>query len=189
MIHNDIGAADGEFDIFMNVTTADVQRVAKTYFTPNNRVVLHILPKERRLAMTTPLGSSRTLEVGLGVRELGVGSCALRCRRRQRADTPTGRRSRPPRPLPPQEFKFPPYEIRTLANGMQVMAILHHEQPAVTMRLLTRAGAAQDPTASAASPSSSRTCWIRARPRGARSRSPSRSTSSAARSAPGPAPT
>ena len=25
------------------------------------------------------------------------------------------------------------------------MAILHHEQPAVTMRLLTRAGAAQDP--------------------------------------------
>ena len=28
---------------------------------------------------------------------------------------------------------------------MQVMVILHHEQPAVTMRLLTRAGAAQDP--------------------------------------------
>jgi zinc protease len=50
-----------------------------------------------------------------------------------------------PRPLPPKEFKFPPYEIRTLANGLQVMAILHHEQPAVTMRLLTRAGAAQDP--------------------------------------------
>ena len=45
VIHNDIGAADGEFDIFMNVSTADVQRVAKTYFTPNNRVVLHVLPK------------------------------------------------------------------------------------------------------------------------------------------------
>jgi zinc protease len=45
VIHNDIGAADGEFDIFMNVTTADVLRVAKTYFTPNNRIVLHILPK------------------------------------------------------------------------------------------------------------------------------------------------
>ena len=50
-----------------------------------------------------------------------------------------------PRPLAPKEFTFPPYEIRTLSNGMQVMAILHHEQPAVTMRLLTRAGAAQDP--------------------------------------------
>jgi zinc protease len=45
VIHNDIGAADGEFDIFMNVTTADVQRVARTYFTPENRVVIHILPK------------------------------------------------------------------------------------------------------------------------------------------------
>jgi predicted Zn-dependent peptidase len=45
VIHNDIAAADGEFDIFMNVTQADVLRVAKTYFTPNNRVVLHVLPK------------------------------------------------------------------------------------------------------------------------------------------------
>jgi len=45
VIHNDITTADGEFDIFMNVTRADVQRVAKTYFTPTNRVVLHILSK------------------------------------------------------------------------------------------------------------------------------------------------
>jgi zinc protease len=50
-----------------------------------------------------------------------------------------------PRPLPAREFKFPPYETRTLANGMQVVVVLHHEQPAVTMRLLIRAGAAQDP--------------------------------------------
>lgn len=50
-----------------------------------------------------------------------------------------------PRPLPAREFKFPPYEIRTLANGMQVVVVLHHEQPSVTMRLLIRAGAAQDP--------------------------------------------
>jgi zinc protease len=45
VIHNDITTADGEFDIFMGITRADVQRVAKTYFTPVNRVVLHILPK------------------------------------------------------------------------------------------------------------------------------------------------
>jgi zinc protease len=52
----------------------------------------------------------------------------------------------PPRPLSPRDVSFPPYEVRTLANGMQVMTVLHHEQPAVTMRLLVRAGAAQDPT-------------------------------------------
>ena len=45
VIHNDITTADGEFDIFMNVSRADVQRVARTYFTQANRVVLHVLPK------------------------------------------------------------------------------------------------------------------------------------------------
>ena len=43
--HGDIGTADGEFDIFMNATAADVQRVARTYFTPQNRTVLTILPR------------------------------------------------------------------------------------------------------------------------------------------------
>jgi len=45
VIHNDIATADGEFDIFMNISAADVQRVAKTYFTESNRLVLHIVPK------------------------------------------------------------------------------------------------------------------------------------------------
>ena len=45
VIHNDIKTADGEFDIFMNITQADVQRVARKYFTPENRLVMTILPK------------------------------------------------------------------------------------------------------------------------------------------------
>jgi zinc protease len=48
VIHNDIKTADAEFDIFQNLTTADVQRVAKTYFTPENRVALTIMPKGTR---------------------------------------------------------------------------------------------------------------------------------------------
>ncbi len=45
VIHKgDITTADGEFDIFMNLTAADLQRVAKTYFTPERRIVLTILP-------------------------------------------------------------------------------------------------------------------------------------------------
>ncbi len=44
VIHNDIKTADGEFDIFQNITLADVQRVARTFFTPENRIVLTILP-------------------------------------------------------------------------------------------------------------------------------------------------
>ena len=33
VIHHDIKTADGEFDIFQSMTAADVQRVARTYFT------------------------------------------------------------------------------------------------------------------------------------------------------------
>lgn len=53
--------------------------------------------------------------------------------------------SRPPRPLAARDMKFPPYEIRTLPNGLRVIAVSQHEQPAVTLRLLVRAGSAQDP--------------------------------------------
>src|SRR6476620_7588882 len=45
VIHNDIKTADGEFDIFMDTTSADVQRVARTYFTAENRLVMTILPR------------------------------------------------------------------------------------------------------------------------------------------------
>ena len=54
-------------------------------------------------------------------------------------------RETPPRPLQAHDSKFPPYELQTLPNGLQVVAVLHHEQPAVTMRLLVRVGTASDP--------------------------------------------
>ena len=60
----------------------------------------------------------------------------------QAIDWPT---ERPPRPLPARSSSFPPYQIRTLPNGLQVVAVSHHEQPAVSLRLLVRAGGAQDP--------------------------------------------
>ncbi len=60
----------------------------------------------------------------------------------QARDWPT---ERPPRPLPARDPKFPPYQIRTLKNGLQVIAVAHHEQPAVSLRLIVRAGGAHDP--------------------------------------------
>ena len=52
---------------------------------------------------------------------------------------------RPPRPLSAKPVKFPPYEIRTLPNGLQVVLVSQNEQPVVSARMLVRAGAAQDP--------------------------------------------
>ena len=53
--------------------------------------------------------------------------------------------SEPPKPLPARSVDFPPYQLKTLANGLQVLVVLHHEQPSVSFRLLVRAGAMQEP--------------------------------------------
>jgi len=45
VIHNDITRADGEIGIFEKLTTDDIQRVARTYFTQNNRTVVYIMPR------------------------------------------------------------------------------------------------------------------------------------------------
>ncbi len=54
-------------------------------------------------------------------------------------------RESPPPPLPARPVNFPPYELRTLPNGLQVVVVMHHEQPAVNLRLMIGAGAASDP--------------------------------------------
>ena len=77
--------------------------------------------------------------LGFGIWVLGFNTPAA-----QTQTTPWPN-ERMPRPLPAREVTFPPYDIRTLPNGMQVITVLHHEQPAVTMRLLVRAGGANDP--------------------------------------------
>ena len=52
---------------------------------------------------------------------------------------------RPPEPLPAPDVRFPAYEVRMLPNGLQVMVVPHHEQPALSVRMLIKAGASQDP--------------------------------------------
>ena len=49
VIHHDIKTADGEFEIFQNLTAGDVQRVARAYFTAANRTVITLLPERESL--------------------------------------------------------------------------------------------------------------------------------------------
>ena len=51
----------------------------------------------------------------------------------------------PPPPLLAPDVEFPEYELRRLDNGLQVVYVGAHEQPAVNVRLLVRAGASSDP--------------------------------------------
>jgi predicted Zn-dependent peptidase len=45
VIQKDMATADGEFDTFMKVSLADVKRVASTYFVPEGRMVMRIMPR------------------------------------------------------------------------------------------------------------------------------------------------
>jgi zinc protease len=73
---------------------------------------------------------------------LGLLACATVASAQSARDWPS---EQPPRPLAAHEVTFPPYEIRTFDNGLTVVAVLHHEQPAVSIRLLVGTGSAQDP--------------------------------------------
>jgi zinc protease len=53
---------------------------------------------------------------------------------------------RPPQALEPHPVTFPSYELKTLANGLQLVVVRQNEQPVVSVRMLVRAGSAQDPT-------------------------------------------
>lgn len=52
VIHDDLGTADGEFELFMSVTAEDVQRVAARYFSPETRNVITVMPR----GSSTPRG-------------------------------------------------------------------------------------------------------------------------------------
>jgi zinc protease len=49
-----------------------------------------------------------------------------------------------PRPLGARPVKFPPYQVRTMANGLQVVVVEQHEQPAISVRMVIGAGSAED---------------------------------------------
>ncbi len=47
VIHDDLASVDKEYELFMNVQAADIMRVAKQYFRPENRTVLIVAPAQR----------------------------------------------------------------------------------------------------------------------------------------------
>ena len=51
----------------------------------------------------------------------------------------------PPRPLAARPMVFLPFEVKTLPNGLTVVVVSQNEQPAISMRMIVRAGSAQDP--------------------------------------------
>lgn len=102
-----------------------------------------MIARDLRIAMTYSLATLATAMLCATV-PARVGAQSARSQAAV-ASTRAWPSEAPPRALPARPVKFPPYEIRKLANGLQVVLVSHHEQPAVSVRMLIRAGAAQDP--------------------------------------------
>ena len=149
-----MASADGEFDTFLKVSLDDVQRVAQKYFAPEGRVVMRIMPRGGARSdgqSRRDLGRVRRPDRVVAAPALTDASsrCAswrsLSERWRQAQSRVEWPRENPPRPLPARPVTFPPYEIRKLANGLQVVLVSQNEQPVVSVRMIVRAGAAHDP--------------------------------------------
>jgi predicted Zn-dependent peptidase len=99
------------------------------------------------------------------------------------AQVPNWPAEAPPRPLPAREVQFPPYEIRTLPNGLQVVVVMHDEMPILTLRMLVRAGSVYDPRGKGGLASMAAVLLDQGTTTRSPGRSPTRSTRSAAPSA------
>ncbi|MFP5286156.1 MAG: M16 family metallopeptidase, partial [Thermoanaerobaculia bacterium] len=66
-----------------------------------------------------------------------------------RAQAPARAKATPPPPKPIEEVKFPSFQEKTLPNGLRIVVIEHHEQPAVTLRLVLDAGKSFEPAGKA----------------------------------------
>ena len=140
VIHRDITTADGEFDIFQNITARPTSSAWRARTSPpENRLVHHADAVGRSGGDADgPMTSRRSSGASC------ARSCSVLVRARSAAQTrwpskaaATAARAR--------RRAFRPISIQTLPNGLQVVAVLHHEQPVVSMRMLVRAGGALDP--------------------------------------------
>lgn len=55
----------------------------------------------------------------------------------------------PPPPAPPKEVRFPAFEQKTFPNGLRVVVVEQHEQPAVSLRIVLKAGKVFEPAGKA----------------------------------------
>ena len=61
------------------------------------------------------------------------------------ANTAKTAKQTPPPPAALKEIHFPPFEQKTLANGLRVVVVEQHDQPLVSLRVILDAGKAYEP--------------------------------------------
>ena len=133
----DPNAADRALAAIAEVTAADVQRVARTWLSPESRVDFSLTRGEfnpRTFANPEPLPTYRTLPAPVGE------PLAVR---------PEGERMAPPGPGDAPVVAVPDFATRTLSNGIEVLAVQTGDVPMATINVLLPGGSIADERAKA----------------------------------------
>ncbi|RJY10377.1 M16 family metallopeptidase [Aurantiacibacter aquimixticola] len=128
-------AADRRLAAIAAVTAEDVQRVARTWLDPEARVDVVYSRGEfdpSTFANPEPMPTFRSLPSAVG-EPLAV--------------LPEGEREAPPGPGEAPVVNTPQFQTRTLANGIEVVAVQTGDVPIATMQVLLPGGSISDPRA------------------------------------------
>ncbi|MGB3166437.1 MAG: pitrilysin family protein [Alteraurantiacibacter sp.] len=128
----DPDAADRRIEAILEVTAADVQRVAQTWLSPESRVDFTLTKGEfdpSTFANPEPMPTFRKLPAPVGE------PLAVR---------PEGERVAPPGPGQAPTVAVPEFATRTLANGIEVLAVQTGDVPMATVNVLVPGGSISD---------------------------------------------
>ncbi|HEX8124391.1 MAG TPA: insulinase family protein [Allosphingosinicella sp.] len=126
---------------YQKVTAADVQRVARTYLTPQSRVDLRYLDESAR-----PAGQA---DAWANPAPMPRFKSAPPATRPPNQLAPEGEREAPPAPGPSVRVTPPAISETRLANGLAVVTARSGQVPLATMTLVVKGGASTDPAGKA----------------------------------------
>ncbi len=134
---NNPGYADKDLERYRRVTPADVQRVAKAYLN-DKKLVLSVLPLSKTAKSAS--NPSPAPVVAAKPAESARAETALAS-----SEPKTGGLYDMPKPQADPSLKLPQIQRRKLANGLEVLIVEQHELPVVSMDLVVKSGASDDP--------------------------------------------
>jgi zinc protease len=95
--------------------------------------------------MTTPQSLKILAALGLLLATVPAGFSQTAPTAAANPKTTASTPATPPPPAPAKEIRFPPFEQKTLPNGLRVVVIQQHKQPIVSLRMVLVAGKAYEP--------------------------------------------
>jgi len=138
--YGDAEYADRLLAAIQRTSAADIQRVARSIFNDQRRVVVRYLPEEEGVTgdtiTTSPLVQARALDIPQS--EITVYTLA-----------PEGERVAPPAAGTPVNARIPAASQRTLDNGLRVIVAPNRALPLISVDLRIASGGAADPQGSA----------------------------------------